>query len=271
MIKLHFINWTKCLSHKIWPAIQKGWPDTDKTVNFFWGLGGNNVEKIKQIISQGEEWWYVDVGYLTQQINRYPEPYIKDLDKTYFRIVKGKLHTTGGRVGDGKRLEQLRHKGIDVEFKGWKTGETKYILLCPSSQTVTYHINGITQEQWIHMVTEEIKKYTSREIRVRNKPRPNNQWWNTDIRDELKDCHCLVTNMSLSAIDAVMNMTPVICSMTNVVAPIASHGIKYIEKPFRPGRKTVNDWLRYVVENQFTLEEIANGTAYETLQRQRND
>jgi hypothetical protein len=60
------------------------------------------------------------------------------------------------------------------------------------------------------MVTEELKKYTDREIRVRNKPRPNNEWWNTDIKDDLKDCHCLVTNMSLSAIDAILNRVPVI-------------------------------------------------------------
>ena len=33
----------------------------------------------------------------------------------------------------------------------------------------------------------------------------------TDIKDSLVDAHCLVTNMSLSAIDAVLNMTPVIC------------------------------------------------------------
>jgi hypothetical protein len=121
------------------------------------------------------------------------------------------------------------------------------------------------------MVTAEIRKFTDREIRVRNKPRPGNEFWNTDIKDQLKDCHCLVTNMSLSAIDAVMNKVPVICSKTNVVAPIASHGIKFIDKPFKPGRKTMEDWLKYVAENQFTIEEMANGTAYKTLKAQRDD
>ena len=40
---------------------------------------------------------------------------------------------------------------------------------------------------------------------MRNKPRPNNEWWGTDIKDELKDCHCLVNNMSLAAVDAILN------------------------------------------------------------------
>jgi len=220
---------------------------------------------------------------------------ILDKNKTYFRIVKGKLHTIRGKVGTGQRLNELEYKGIDINFKGWNTGDTKHILLCPSSPTVTYHINGISQEDWINEVTSTLKQFTQREIRVRNKPRPENQWWGTDIKDELKDCHCLVTNMSMTAIDAVMNMVPVIChtdnhclvtnmSMTaidavmnmvpvichtdNVVSPVASHDLKFIEKPLRPGRKTMNEWLKYVAENQFTLEEISNGTAYRVLQEQ---
>ena len=27
----------------------------------------------------------------------------------------------------------------------------------------------------------------------------------TDIKEDLKDCHCLVTNMSLVAVDAILN------------------------------------------------------------------
>ena len=244
MIKCHFMNWTKCLSHQIWPAISKGWPDTDKTVNFFWGLGGNNTSKIKECIDNKEEWWYIDVGYLTEQIVRYPEPRIVNKDKTYFRIVKGKLHTTRGKVGTGHRLIELENKGIDVQFKGWNTGETKHILLCPSSPTVTYHINGISQEDWIQEVTNTLKQFTQREIRVRNKPRPDNQWWGTDIKNELKDCHCLITNMSLSAVDAVMNMVPVICHTDNIVSPVASHDLKFVEKPLRPGRKTIHECFK---------------------------
>jgi hypothetical protein len=268
MIITHTIPWTGCLSHQIWPAIKKGWKDEGRPVHFFWGLGGNNIKEIRKVEEAKEEWWYVDVGYLTEQITRYPNPIIHNYDKTYFRICKGSIHTQKGAVIDGKRLEVLRQQGIDANFKGWYTGETKHILLCPSSPTVTYHINGITQEQWIHMVTEEIKKYTDREIIVRNKPRPTNQWWGTDIKDELKDCHCLVTNMSLSAIDAILNMVPAITAQTNVASQVTGRSINKIEKPFRPGRKTMEAWMKFVSENQFTLKEIEDGTAYENLKKQ---
>lgn len=252
----------------MWKALKEGWPETDKPVHFFWGLASKNIPEIAMCEAQGEEWWYVDVGYLTQQITRYPEPKIHDYDKTYFRICKGNLHTIRCKVGDGKRLNKLESQGIDVEFKGWNTGELTHIVVAPSSQTVTYHINGVSQDDWTKKVTEEIKKHTDMPIVFRNKPRPGNQWWETDIKDDLKNAHCLVTNMSLAGIDAVLNGVPVICHQRNICSFISSKDIKYIKKPMRPGRKTMNEWLKMVVENQFTLEEMRNGTAYRTLREQ---
>ena len=66
-------------------------------------------------------------------------------------------------------------------------------------------MNGISQEEWIKTAIQEISKHTDREIRLRNKPRPGNKWWNTDIKDDLKDCYALVTNYSLSQADALLN------------------------------------------------------------------
>tara|TARA_R100000541_G_scaffold20726_1_gene30496 strand:+ start:1040 stop:1537 length:498 start_codon:yes stop_codon:yes gene_type:complete len=161
MIITHKLARQDCLSHQIFSAIEKGWKDTPmKPIHFFWGLGEHNIRDINNVMVKNEEWWYVDVGYLTEQITRYPSPIIHNIDKTYFRIVKGEMHTTKGRVGDGERLNELRHKGIDAEFKGWSTGQ--HILLAPSSQTVTYFINDASQEDWISMVTEELKNHTDR-------------------------------------------------------------------------------------------------------------
>ena len=269
MIITHKIAWDKCLSNQLWPAIEKGWKDEGKDVHFFWGLAGKNIQGIRKCEENGDEWWYVDVGYLTQQITRYPEPIIHDYDKTYFRICKGNIHTIRGAVGDGRRLSKLESQGIDVEFKGWNTGETKHILLCPSSPTVTYQINGMSQEQWIDTVIAEIKKTgINKHIVIRNKPRPGNEWWETDIKDDLKNAHCLVTNMSLAAIDAVMNMVPAITHQRNVASFITSRDLKFIEKPMRPGRKTMNEWLKMLVDNQFTIKEIEHGLAYEILRGQ---
>jgi len=268
MIITHKLKWGACLSHQIWPAIEKGWKDEGRPVHFFWGLAGDNIRLIKECMEKNEEWWYVDVGYLTEQITRYPQPIIHNFDKTYFRIVKGAMHTVRGSIGNGQRLRKLRSQGIDAEFKGWYTGETKHILLCPSSPTVTYHINGISQEDWIKIVGEDLRKFSDLPIKVRNKPRPNNEWWGKDIREDLIDCHCLVTNMSLASVDAILNKVPVICAGTNVAYPVSGRDPSKINKPLRPGRKTIEEWLNFIVEHQFTLQEIEDGVAYKTLQKQ---
>ena len=84
----HKLDWDKCLSHEIWEAFKKGWPESDQEVHFFWGLAGKNVPEIQNCINENKTWFYVDVGYFTEQITRYPEPIINDYDSTYFRIIK---------------------------------------------------------------------------------------------------------------------------------------------------------------------------------------
>ena len=270
MIITHKLNWSKCLSHQIWPAIEKGWPDEGRPVHFFWGLAGNNISEIRKCMELNEEYYFVDTGYISKPIHRYPEPKILDEKRTYFRICKGSFHTNKGKVNTPERLEKLKQLGIDAEFKGWRdTG--KHILLCPSSPTVTFQMNGITQDEWVEVAKREIRKHTDREIIFRNKPRPGNKWWNTDIKDDLKDCYALVTNYSLSAFDALLNYIPVFAEGNSVMGPVTSRDIKKIEKPLKPGRKTMEEWLKFVAENQFTLKEMANGKAYEILKYQNED
>ena len=270
MIITHKLNWSKCLSHQIWPAIEKGWPDEGRPVHFFWGLAGNNISEIRKCMELNEEYYFVDTGYISKPIHRYPEPKILDEKRTYFRICKGSFHTNKGKVNTPERLEKLKQLGIDAEFKGWRdTG--KHILLCPSSPTVTFQMNGITQDEWVEVAKREIRKHTDREIIFRNKPRPGNKWWNTNIKDDLKNCYALVTNYSLSAFDALLNYVPVFAEANSVMGPVTSRDISKIEKPLRPGRKTMEEWLKFVSENQFTLKEMASGKAYEILKYQNED
>ena len=264
MLITHEIEWDKCLSKQLWPAIQKGWQDTQmRPIHFFWGLAGKNITHIKGCIERNEEWWYVDNGYLTQQITRYPEPKIHDYDKTYFRIVKGGLHTKNGKSGSVERLGILEQQGIDVKFKGWSDGD--HILLCPSSPTVTQFINDISQDEWVESVKSELRQHTDRPIKFRNKPRPGNEWWDTNIKDDLKNCHCLITNMSLAAVDAVLNQVPVLTHAHNIAYKMSINNLPNINTPYKPGRKEVEPWLNILSHNQFTIPEIEDGTAYRIL------
>ena len=264
MLVTHKIPWDKCLSHQLWPAIEKGWKDEDRPIHFFWGLAGKNIDGIRQCMEKNEEWWYVDVGYITEQITRYPEPIIHNYDKTYFRICKGNIHSKKFHVVSPDRWNILDKQGIDCHFKGWRDSGD-YVLLCPSSPTVTMHINGISQEEWIKQVGEEIRKHTDRPIKVRNKPRPGNEWWNTDIKDDLKGCHCLITNMSLAAVDAVINQVPVLTHKHNIAFDVSIDNIHNINKTPKHPRERIEPWLNMLSHNQFTIPEIEEGIAYRYL------
>lgn len=259
MIITHDINWSPCLSKKIYPALYAGWPDEGRPVHFFWGLGADLPKQINEVIRRKEEWWYVDVGYITADIKRYPTPEILDYDNTYFRICKGGIHSRSMKYNQTwPRLSRAFYQQ-KLFFSGWKNNPDGHILLAPSSETVTKFINGMTQSEWVRKITKRLKSVTDKEIRFRNKPRPGNQWWNTNIKDELKDAYCLVTNMSLSAIDAILMGIPIICDKQHVARPLTSTNINNLNKP------DVNNWLQQIGDNQFTLEEIQNGTAYKYL------
>ena len=258
MIITHKLPWDKCLSHQLMPAIEKGWKDEGKDVHFFWGLAGQNIRQITECQEQGLEWWYVDNGYITEQITRYPEPIINNYDKTYFRICKGGIHTT--------ELKEYDEKRLNTHFTDWQSGE--HILVCPSSPTVTYFINDKSQDEWINDTINTIKKYTDREIKFRNKPRPGNKWWNTDIKDDLKGAHCLVTNMSLAAVDAIISGVPCITDKKNVANFVSSQDISRINLPFKPNNNEINKWMRMLSYNQFTIKEIEDGIAFKVLQEQ---
>ena len=266
MIHTHTLPWDKCLSHKLMPAIQKGWKDEGRDVHFFWGLAGKNTSEIRGCLERGDEWWFVDTGYLSSQITRYPEPMINDYDKTYFRIIRGGIHTNKFITTTPDRRNILIKQGIDAEFKGWKdNGE--YILLCPSSPMVCYYINNLTQEDWLKQVGEEIRKHTDRPIKMRNKPRPSNEFWGTDIKDDLKNAWCVVTNMSLAAIDGVLNMTPAFTHQKHVASLITGQH-ELVERPYKPEREKVEEWLNMVANHQFTIQEIEDGLAFDILKEQ---
>ena len=266
MIHTHSLPWDKCLSHKLMPAIQKGWKDEGRDVHFFWGLAGKNTSEIRGCLERGDEWWFVDTGYLSSQITRYPEPMINDYDKTYFRIIKGGIHTNKFSATTPDRRNKLIKQGIDAEFKGWKdNGE--HILLCPSSPMVCYYINNLTQEEWLKQVGEEIRKHTDRPIKMRNKPRPSNEFWGTDIKDDLKNAWCVVTNMSLAAIDGVLNMTPAFTHQKHVASLITGQH-ELVERPYKPEREKVEEWLNMVANHQFTIQEIEDGLAFDILKAQ---
>ena len=280
MYRFHKINWPHCLSHKVYDVIEKGHPKRwlkQNAIRFFWGLGADIPQAIERAQSKDQEWWIVDIGYITEDIKRYPIPKILDRDKTYFRFSKYGLHNDLAHIiNDRTRFDELTEKEIGHTklFKNFiekPINEDGHILLAPSSTTVCKHLYNMSQDQWINIAINEIRKYTDREIRFRNKPRPNNEWWNTDIKDDLKDAYCLVTNMSLSTIDALCLGVPIICDDRNVCSTLVTSDFSSINNLQTVDKEQLEKILIRMANCQFTLREIKHGKANKVLSQSYNN
>jgi hypothetical protein len=70
--------------------------------------------------------------------------------------------------------------------------------------------------------------------------------------------------MSLAAVDAVLNKVPVVTHSSNVCYGVSGR-LEGINERRMPAREDMTIWLRSVANNQFTLQEIEDGVAYEVL------
>jgi len=271
VIKVHHINWQNCLSHSLFKQIYKGWSDDPNQVtHFFWGLGSTNIEEIEAVNKKGEQYYIIDVGYLTKDIVRYPRPSIADPATTYFRISKGGLHNCTLSVGaNPARFEKLLDRGIEWAhaINNYKEVpvEKGHILLCPSSEGVCRFMHNCSQRDWINHAIKMIKANTDRMVVLRNKPRPDNQWWGTNIKDSLKGASALVTNMSMASIEAASIGVPSIVSPKHVMSELAETNFNMINKLKPIKKKTLLEWGIKAANCQFTLKEIREGVAYEYL------
>ena len=272
MIKVHQLKWNNCLSHGVFKLLYKGWPNSDKqTTHFFWGLGSTNIQEIDQVNKRGEEYYIIDVGYLTKDIVRYPRPSITDPKYTYFRFSKGGLHNDLSNVSnDPTRFEKLLSDGIEWahainDYKEVPLPKTGHILLCPSSDGVCNFMHRCSQEEWIDSTTKKLKEHTDKWVVLRNKPRPNNQWWGTTLKDSLKGASGLVTNMSLAAIEAAIIGIPALVSPDHVMSEICETDYSKIDNLRQINKDDLLEWGYRAANCQFTLDEIGKGVAYEYL------
>ena len=82
------------------------------------------------------------------------------------------------------------------------------------------------------------------------------------LAEDLKDAWVCVTSCSISAIESLCMGVPVICDDKSFAKEVGAQEFNDIESPLFVG---CEDWLYGLAYQQFTPEEIANGTAVEIL------
>jgi len=248
-------------------SLLKGWPDTQRVQkrsddielvpSHFWGYIENNEHAINTLKRAGIDWYFWDMPYYGRW-NGLREA-LNPNQNFYWRVSKNSVHYKHTRDYPSDRFEQW-----GVQPKPYTSGSK--ILICPSSETMTRIVTGLSVKHWVNAVKHGLQKYTDRYIEVRYKPRNAHTSGPAaaliPFAEQAENTHCVVTSVSLCAIEAQLLGIPTICHPHSFAADISSVRLDEIENP---KRVDTQQWFNNLAYSQFTHAEIESGLAYEIL------
>jgi hypothetical protein len=196
--------------------------------------------------------YYMDSGY----VGNYKSSINPHGWKLWHRIVKNNIQHNN--IID--RPDDRWHK-LDYPIHQQKQG-IHILLVTPSEKPCKFY--GIVRDTWVHNTVAEIKKYTDRPIRIRDKVARQARI-NRTIFEDLKDCHALVTYQSIAAVESVLHGVPAFTLAPTAADPVCDKDLSCIENPTRQEKDKIYKWACHLAYSQFHIEEFKDGSAYRTL------
>lgn len=223
-----------------------GQPQLSEGAAFFYGVDASNLHLWKQILDDPtREYYYCDNSYFDESRQQ------------YFRVTKNRLQHTGSGNSNGERFNALNIK-IKPQIKG---GE--YIVVCPQSDSFMANIVGY-RGSWTQHTLEDLRVVSKRPVRLRLWSPAKHELASTLV-DDLKDAHALVTWSSAAAITSVLNGVPAFCSKQCAAAVVGNLDFGTLGFPYFFGEGFIRNWAGVLADNQWTLDEMNKGKAWEDL------
>lgn len=199
------------------------------------GFGSpHNWESLRSARKAGADWVYGDHGYFGRG--------------EYFRVTRGAFQWL-----DGWSHLQRREPGVAVQ--PWRTNG-RHVLVCPPDDLIT-RLVGFDENVWLDDVLTRLRNNTDRPIKVRRRDAV------TTLDGDLQDAWTLVTWTSNAAVDALLAGVPVFCTGDCAASVMGRSDPINIEYPYYPDNRY--EWAATLAANQWTLDEIASGMAWEVL------
>jgi len=205
----------------------------------FYGVRPAWLHLWEQAKIEKREWFYADNAYFDSG------------RETHFRITRNALQCDGqNAVWNDKGTARLKALGITI--KDWRKNGI-HVVICPQSQEFTRVVAGFDGD-WLEQAVTALRRYTDRELRIRRKgtARP--------LREDLDGAWALVTHMSAAACEALIHGIPIFATGRCAAQWMGSSDLSMIETPQYPERR--QEWAELLAANQFTIEEMRDGTAW---------
>lgn len=198
--------------------------------------------------------WYMDTGYW----GNYRDVNNSKGFKLWHRIVKNGLQHNEIIKRPADRWEYHKYKIPKRKKQGHE------ILLIPASAK-SAKFYGIDNDLWIQQTIEQLKQYTDRPIKVRNKLSRTERIVENTIFDDLDSTYCAITYNSIAASESVLYGVPVITLALNAADPVSEKLIENVENPYFPDKDLIFEWACHLAYGQVSNFEFQNGNAYRLL------
>jgi hypothetical protein len=213
---------------------------------------------IHQCWKDGRTFYYMDTGYFGNERNdANPNGW-----KYWHRIVKNNL-----QHGEIIPRPDDRFKQFNKKFNPWKKTGNKILLAAPDDKPCRFY--GIDKEVWISDTVNEIKKYTNREIVIRERaPKRIDRIVTDTLQQALdKDIFALVTFNSVAAVESIFHGIPAFTlAPANAASPVSLQDISKIDNPYYPDKDKLYAWGCHLAYGQFHINELKSGKAKELLE-----
>ena len=193
-------------------------------------------EIIRLCEALNRDWWHIDNGYF--------RPGHFD---GYYRVTLNGFQATEPFECPPDRFEKL-----GTVMEPWRKLGSHVLIVPPSPGRAVWY--GFRGEDWVSCTINDIRRSTDRKIAVKTGPKGN-------MQQALENAWCVVTFDSQSATHALREGVPCIVTGEHIAESV-SWDFPDIESPKWPER---DPWAHWVAYNQFTLDEMRSGEAWNLL------
>jgi len=228
-----------------------------------------------QAAAAGIDYYYIDHAYFNPGYG----------NKGWMRIVKNSHTMNWIGTSNGNNYNQTFKN--DNPILPWKNSSQRgnLIIVCPPTNAVSWYA-GLT-EDWTDNIVSQLKNIlpNSEHSRIHVRPKPNEPMVDNtgnllgfkqnisqgSLSDDLKNAQCVIAYNSTVALTATLQGIPVIGSEYSCCRPIEFQ-LSDIATPecfeVEPTNRT--KLIHWLADNQWNINQIQDGTAWNELQRNNN-
>lgn len=211
----------------------------------FYGVDQKTLTLWREVQRAGHPYFYIDNGYFRS----------KWQGGDYYRVTRNAPQCSGLGESDGKRWAAL-----GIEIQSWRRSGSHVLIACQSDFWHERHGHG-SAAAFADKVTAALRAFTGRPIVVRKKPLKGAS--EPPLQEALAGCWAVVTHSSMVALEAIISGVPAFTTAKSAFSPVTFSGVGEIESPFYPEDR--QGWVESLADNQWTIAEIRNGTAWRAL------